>query len=165
MIQDVARFIAYFESIRRRTMTYIRTIPEDHLDWAPKAAEFTCSDLVGHIAAAEQMYVGVVMEGHWHYPGHTRVPHTTLKTLIAEIEDRHTQAMQRLQQLPDSALMQTRPTLVEGSSIKVWRWLMAMVEHEIHHRSQLAVYLTLMGVTPPHIYGMGVEEVIARATG
>jgi uncharacterized damage-inducible protein DinB len=42
---------------------------------------------------------------------------------------------------------------------------MAMVEHEIHHRSQIAMYLSLMGVPPPHIYGLGVEDVIALATG
>jgi uncharacterized damage-inducible protein DinB len=42
---------------------------------------------------------------------------------------------------------------------------MAMIEHEIHHRSQLAVYLSLLGVEPPQIYGLGVEDVIALATG
>jgi uncharacterized damage-inducible protein DinB len=42
---------------------------------------------------------------------------------------------------------------------------MAMTEHEIHHRSQLAMYLLLLGVKPPHIYGLGVEELIAKATG
>jgi uncharacterized damage-inducible protein DinB len=49
--------------------------------------------------------------------------------------------------------------------VKAWRLLMAMVEHEIHHRSQLADYLTIMGVDPPQIYGMGVEEVITLAVG
>jgi uncharacterized damage-inducible protein DinB len=38
-----------------------------------------------------------------------------------------------------------------------------MVEHEFHHRSQLAVYLILMGVQSPQIFGLGVEEVIALA--
>lgn len=42
---------------------------------------------------------------------------------------------------------------------------MALVEHEVHHRSQLAVYLTLLGVEPPQVYGLGIEDVIARATG
>ncbi len=42
---------------------------------------------------------------------------------------------------------------------------------EHHSRSendrygQVAMYLTLIGVPPPHIYSMGVEEVIAWGTG
>ena len=41
--------------------------------------------------------------------------------------------------------------------------LMAMCEHEVHHRSQLASYLTLMGIDAPDIFGLGVEDV-ARLT-
>jgi uncharacterized damage-inducible protein DinB len=49
--------------------------------------------------------------------------------------------------------------------VKTWHLLMAMIEHEVHHRSQLAVYLSLMGVQPPQIYGLKLEEVIALLTG
>jgi len=165
MIQDVASFISYFESIRRRTLNYIHTIPLDLFEWQPAPAEMTCGDIVRHIAAAEHMYVGLIVTGRWHYPGHTHDPAATVEAQLAELEAGHARALERLRQLPDGALSQLRPALGEGPPIKVWRWLMAMVEHEVHHRSQLAVYLTLMGVTPPQIYGMGVEDVIARATG
>jgi uncharacterized damage-inducible protein DinB len=37
---------------------------------------------------------------------------------------------------------------------------MAMTEHEVHHRSQLASYLTWMGVEAPHVFGLGVEDVM-----
>jgi len=165
MIQDITSFITYFESIRRRTMNYIRTIPLEQFEWQPASTEFTCGDIVRHIAAAEQMYVGLVVTGRWHYPGHTRDASMAAAALLAELEGGHERAIERLRQLPDGELSQLRPALGEGPPIKVWRWLMAMVEHEVHHRSQLAIYLTLMGVTPPQIYGMGVEDVIARATG
>jgi len=32
-------------------------------------------------------------------------------------------------------------------------------EHEVHHRSQLASYLTWMGLEAPDIFGLGVEDV------
>src|SRR6266508_4261753 len=35
MIQDVTSFISYFESIRRRTLNYIHTVPEDQFEWRP----------------------------------------------------------------------------------------------------------------------------------
>ena len=70
--------------------------------------------------------------------------------------------MNSLHGLNDVQLDQLRPTL-NGPPVRGWRLLMAMVEHEIHHRSQLAVYLALMGVEPPQIYGLGVEEVMVLA--
>ena len=76
----------------------------------------------------------------------------------------HREAMEKLGTLGDSALFETRPSL-RGTEVKTWRLLMAMVEHEVHHRSQLAMYLTLNRIKPPHIYGLGVEDVIALATG
>jgi len=43
--------------------------------------------------------------------------------------------------------------------VRAWRLLLAMVEHEVHHRSQLASYLTWMGLEAPDIFGLGVEDV------
>jgi uncharacterized damage-inducible protein DinB len=164
MIEQVAGFIDYFASIRRRTLTYVGAIPAERLSWSPRAGEFTCGEIVRHLAAAEQMFVGAVVEGRWCYAGHRHDPQQDRDALIAELEAGHAAALERLRTLDDAALAQPRPTL-NGPSSKAWRLLMALVEHEIHHRSQLALYLALMGVEPPQIYGLGVEDVIALATG
>lgn len=163
MISEIGRFIDYYESIRRRTLTYVRALPPDQLDWSPKPGEYTCAELVRHLAASEQMFVGVVVDSRWRYPGHETGP-TRLEELIAWLEQGHTTAMTRLKTVSDTDLGQPRPSL-QGPSVRAWRWLMAMVEHEIHHRSQLAMYLMLLGVQPPHIFGLGVEDLIAQATG
>lgn len=166
MIENIPAFIQYFESIRRRTLNYVRVIPPEQIDWALKAGEFSCGDMVRHLAGTELMYVGVVCKGVWQYPGHDRALAETLDEAIAYLEQCHHTAMQQLGGLSDSVLLEPRPALVKDSpQVKAWRWLMAMVEHEVHHRSQLATYLTLMGVEPPQIYGLGVEDVIALATG
>lgn len=162
MIRKVEQFISYFGSIRRRTLNYARVVPSDQIDWAPEEGEFTCADILRHIAAAEQMFVGVVTQGHWHYGGHDD-SHQSIESLLQLLEDTHRQTMLALQAVPDSELDQPRPAFEGDAQIKVWRWLMAMAEHEIHHRSQLAMYLRLMGITPPHIYGLGVEDLIARS--
>jgi uncharacterized damage-inducible protein DinB len=36
---------------------------------------------------------------------------------------------------------------------------MMMVEHEVHHRSQIDTYAGLNGWEPPHIYGRSAEQV------
>lgn len=163
MIEHIDQFTPYFESIRQRTLKYIRTIPPDQVDWSPGEGEFTCGDIVRHLAATEQMFVGAVVTGQWGYAGHDRSASPDLEMMVAHLETIHGAALAALQTLSHSALYEPRPTL-NGPPMKAWRLLMAMVEHEIHHRSQLAMYLSLMGITPPHLYGLGVEDVIARVT-
>jgi uncharacterized damage-inducible protein DinB len=164
MLQSIPDFTRYFDSIRRRTVNYINTVPPDRIDWAPQAGEMTCGGLVRHLAAGEQMFVGVVVSGRWLHTAHDAEGPDRLDAALADLQATHDAALAALRALPDSTLMEQRPTL-NGPPTKAWRLLMAMVEHEIHHRSQLAMYLSLMGVPPPHIYGLGVEDVIALATG
>lgn len=164
MIEHVDSFAKYFESVRKRTLNYIRTLPRDRMGWAPQDGEFTCADLIVHIAAAEKMFVGAAVEGRWKYLEYDCSQGDSLEALLAHLEAGHAQAMTQLRTMSDATLRVMRPTL-DGPEVKAWHLLMALVEHEIHHRSQLAVYLTLMGVEPPQIFGLGVEDVIARATG
>jgi uncharacterized damage-inducible protein DinB len=79
----------------------------------------------------------------------------------ALLESVHREQMARLEGLPDEALRAPRRDL-DGGTVKAWRFLMAMVEHEIHHRSQLDCYLAAAGVEPPQIYGWRMEDVMAR---
>ena len=39
-----------------------------------------------------------------------------------------------------------------GASMPAWKWLRAMVEHEIHHRGQIYLLLNLMGAPTPPLY-------------
>lgn len=165
MLQSITAFKDYFASIRRRTLSYARAVPADQLDWAPEPGEYTCGDIIRHIGAAESMYIHLISAGVWRYPGHVRAADATLADLIAALDASHAAAMTALQHIPDTELNHLRPSFVpDGPPIKVWRWLMALVEHEIHHRSQLASYLKLMGCEPPQIFGVTVEDLIARAT-
>jgi uncharacterized damage-inducible protein DinB len=163
MLQSVESYSNYLESIRRRTLNYVRAVPADKMEWSPKAGEFTCGEIIRHIGATEKMYVNVFANGVWHYDEHDHEQAGSLDEVIADLELIHVEALKTLRAVSDSELLQPRPT-VEGGPIKAWRLLMMLVEHEVHHRSQLAVYLALMGVQPPQIYGMKLEDVIARLT-
>ncbi|MEM7333362.1 MAG: DinB family protein [Chloroflexota bacterium] len=164
MIRNTEQFISYFGSIRRRTLNYARVVPDSHINWAPEEGEFTCADILRHIASAEKMFVHVVTHGKWYYGGHNDDKQQTLESLLKLLDETHSEAMLALSTVSDEELDQYRPAFEGETQVKVWRWLMAMAEHEIHHRSQLAMYLRLMEITPPHIYGLGVEDLIARST-
>jgi len=162
MIRSTADFIRYFESIRRRTLNYARLVPPDRLGWSPGQGEFTCAHILRHILATERMFVRAALEGRWNYEGHESEEEGGLDELLALFETVHAEVMRALAQLPDANLDAPRPgPKGDGQPVKAWRWLMAMAEHEIHHRSQLAVYLSMLGVQPPHIFGLGVEDLIA----
>ena len=159
MIQNIPIFVKYFGSIRRRTFIYARTIPPDQIDWSPKADEFSCAAILWHLAAAENMFVGEMATGEWHYYEPEHESDTSLEEILSRLKVNHQEAMATLQTLDDEVLFQPHPTL-NGPETKGWRLMMAIVEHEVHHRSQLAVYLSLMGVEPPQIFGLKLEEII-----
>jgi uncharacterized damage-inducible protein DinB len=160
MIATVPGFADYFDGVRRRTRDFFGAIPAARIDWAPRTGEYSCGDIVRHVAAAEAMFVGAAVEGRWHYPGHDRALAPTLEAALAHLDAGHAAAGARLRELGDGALDETRPPLEPGARpVRTWRLLLAMVEHEVHHRSQLASYLTWMGLEAPDIFGLGVEDV------
>jgi uncharacterized damage-inducible protein DinB len=59
--------------------------------------------------------------------------------------------------------LQRKCATPDGAHITVWKWLRAMVEHEIHHRGQLYLYLSLLNVPTPPLYGLTSEEVRERS--
>src|SRR5216683_96620 len=139
MISSVAEFARYWDGVRRRTWAAVDRVEPGLLDWAPRPGEMTCGEIVRHLAGAERFFV-------------TKV-----------VEDRFTEDLSPGAALDHAA---TRARL-EGvhREEKAWRFLMAMVEHEVHHRSQLDCYLSLAGVEPPQIYGWRMEDVMAKVGG
>ena len=160
MIASPRAFADYFDGVRRRTVGFFRIIPADRVDWAPEDGEYTCGDIVRHVAASERMFTGAVCDAAWTYGGHERAKAPTLEAALADLDAAHAECSARLRALGDGALEATRPPLEPGATpVRAWRLLLAMVEHEVHHRSQLASYLTWMGVEAPDIFGLGVEDV------
>jgi uncharacterized damage-inducible protein DinB len=77
------------------------------------------------------------------------------------MERLHAESMEIFGKLTDASL-QEKCVNVSGREITRWKQLRAMVEHEIHHRGQLYLYLGLIGVPAPPLYGLTSEEVRER---
>ena len=78
------------------------------------------------------------------------------------MEKLHAESMDIFSQLSDADLNQKCLTPA-GTEIQTWKWLRAMVEHEIHHRGQIYLYLGMLGVRTQPIFGLTSEQV--RSTG
>jgi uncharacterized damage-inducible protein DinB len=164
MIQNVDRFIRYFDGIRRRTLNFAQEIPDNRINWSPKEGAFTYGDILRHLAAVERITIHVVVQGRWQaYPGHDKSLANNLEEILSYLEATHAESMGRLHTLPDSGLELPRPAIT-GRPIKAWQLLMSVIEHEVHHRSQLASYLEMMGIEPPQIYGLQVDDVAELST-
>jgi uncharacterized damage-inducible protein DinB len=81
--------------------------------------------------------------------------------VMAFVERLHAESMEIFGQLTDEDLQKKCKT-PDDAPITTWKWLRLMVEHEIHHRGQVYIYLSLLGVATPPLYGLTSEEVRSR---
>jgi uncharacterized damage-inducible protein DinB len=97
------------------------------------------------------------------YPGHDREladGYEAVKKYFAEL---HAEAMEIFGALDDEALNR-KCTTPAGIPMTTWKWLRAMVEHEVHHRGQIYLMLGMLGVETPPLYGLTEEEVRERSS-
>lgn len=161
-VKTIGPFLDYYEKIRQRSLKVIRCIPPDRMDWTYQEGKFTFADLIRHIASIERyMYAENAQLKPSRYPGHGRELADGYENVMAYLNRTHQESMEIFGRLSDEALQQKCKTPGE-TEITVWKWLRAMVEHEIHHRGQLYVYLSMIEVPASPIYGLTSEEVYQR---
>jgi uncharacterized damage-inducible protein DinB len=162
-IRDVGHFVAWFESVRRRTRAVAASVPEDRLEWSPGPGRFSAGDLIRHIAGTERwMWAENARLAPSRYPGHGRDLADGKTEVLAYMDRLHAETLEILRDLRADDL-EARCTTVGGADMRVWKWLRLMVEHEIHHRGQLYALLAEMGVETPPLYGLTEPEVRARS--
>jgi uncharacterized damage-inducible protein DinB len=157
-------FLKYFTSVRERTMRVARCIPPDKIDWTYAPGKFTLGDLLRHLAVGERFMWAENVQGHpSRYVTHGKELADGYENILALMERLHAESMQIFSRLSDEDLQRKCKTPA-GSEIQTWKWLRAMVEHEIHHRGQIYIYLGILGVPTPPLYGLTSEEVRARSS-
>ena len=158
-----ADFLTYFTGIRERTRRIVLLVPDEHMEWRPGQGRFSFGDLIRHLAATERfMFAENAACRPSRYPGHGRELADGADAVRAYFDVMHEQAMQLFGALSNDDL-QRRCVTPAGTSITVWKWLRAMIEHEVHHRGQLYLMLGMIGVATPPLYGLTEPEVEARS--
>jgi uncharacterized damage-inducible protein DinB len=162
-ILTVGPFVDYFERVRERTLRVIKCIPDDRIEWSYKEGKFTFGDLIRHLAAIERyMYAENARLKPSRYPGHGKELAEGFTDVLEFFHRMHDESVTIFRGLSDDDLKKKCVT-PGGAPITVWKWLRAMVEHEIHHRGQLYLYLAMLDIKVPPIYGLTSEEVLARS--
>jgi uncharacterized damage-inducible protein DinB len=162
-IASPAAFLEYWEGVRARTLRVAACIPPERLEWAPREGAFTFGDVLRHLAAIERwMFAENARGAPSRYPGHGPELADGWDAVHAYLHRMHAESVAILAALTPEDLRR-KTTTPAGVSITAWKWLRAMVEHEVHHRGQLYLMLGLLGVPTPPIYGLTSEEVRDRS--
>jgi uncharacterized damage-inducible protein DinB len=161
--ERVRELTDYFERIRERTMRVVACIPPDKLDWTWRPGKFTLGDLMRHIASIERwMFAENARMKPSSYPGHGRELAEGYDEIVAFMRRMHAESMEIFRALSDSDL-EARCMTPGGVALRVSKWLRAMIEHEVHHRGQLYLYLSMLDIPTPPLYGLTEEEVRAKS--
>lgn len=159
----IASFLDYFEKIRERTMRVIRCIPPERIDWTYRQGRFTFADMIRHLGAIERyMYAENVQGNPSRYTGHGKELADGYDAVLEFINRMHAESMQIFRNLSDEDL-EKRCVTPGGASIPIRKWLRAMIEHEAHHRGQIYLYLAMLDIPTPPLYGLTSEEVVERS--
>lgn len=157
-------FLDYYDKVRARTKLIISKIPPDSIDWTYKEGKFTLADLVRHLACIERhMYTENAQGKPSVYRGCGKEYGSTYAEVVKFMDDIHAESMEIFYALSEEQI-NSKCITPGGTAITVWKWLRLMAEHEIHHRGQIYLYLSLLGNDVPALYGLTSEEVAEKAT-
>ena len=162
-IHSIPEFLKYLERVHGRTRAVVQRIPRDRLEWTPVEGRFTLGDIVRHLAATKRWMFGENIQGRpSRYPGHGLELAEGTDAVLAYFDEMHSQTVAIISGLTEEDLQRKSPT-PGGIDLRTWKWLRAMVEHEIHHRGQLYTLLGLIQVETPPLYGLTERQVFENS--
>lgn len=156
-------FLRYLSKFRERTDRLLPLVPPEAVEWAPGEGRFSLGDLLRHLAGADRyMFAENVRFRPSRYPGHARDLADGHAALLDYWRRLRAEAAALYAEIPEEDFARKCET-PGGAALSVGKWLRAMFEHEAHHRGQVYLYLGLLGVATPPLYGLTSEEVRERS--
>jgi len=158
----VPLLLAEFDQELQSTHKTLERVPAGKWDWKPHDKSGKLGWLAGHLATLPRFVVPVVGESKLDITGYpspkVNSPSELLDTFAKSRED----ARQALTTLQDDRLHETWTLTWDGKeifSMPRYHVLRSMCfNHIVHHRAQLTVYLRLLDVPVPAIYGPSADE-------
>jgi uncharacterized damage-inducible protein DinB len=164
---DQARFILdtalpTLKSEHETTRRVIEAIPLDKGDYRPDAVSKTALELAWHIVAAEKRFLSGIPAGAFDFsPIHRHESITNSASIAAWFDETFAANLKKLEGLSGESL--TRMIDFRGMFQRpAAAFLQIALNHTIHHRGQLSMYLRPMGAKVPSIYGESYDVMQAR---
>ncbi|HEY8549619.1 MAG TPA: DinB family protein [Vicinamibacterales bacterium] len=151
-----------FDSETTITRTLLERVPENQPDWRPHEKSMSLGHLAMHIASLPNLAIATLANDEFDVspPGATgsRTPAWTSRANALSMFDANVKAAREtLAGIPDEAMLATWTLKRGGTTMfsipRLAAFRNMVMNHLIHHRGQLSVYLRLNDVPLPSIYG------------
>lgn len=146
------------------TRRMLSRVPVEHFTWKPHAKSFTLGRLVTHIAEIPTWVTRIVKEDELNLATldyKAQVMQNTSE-LMKLFEENLAKAKEDIKEVPDETFMK-HWTLRSNDKVyftipKISVMRDIVLNHIVHHRAQLSVYLRLLDIPVPAIYGPTADE-------
>lgn len=154
--------IAELANEGRTTRTVLERVPEDRFSWRPHEKSMSLGELAMHIATIPRGIADLLNELEAEVPKVSSVEPSTREELLAALEESVAHARSRVESWGDTGLKERWSMMIDGRPVltasRIGMVRSLMLNHWYHHRGQLTVYLRLLGVSLPPVYGPTADE-------
>jgi uncharacterized damage-inducible protein DinB len=160
---DFAETLAEFRQEAATTGRVLDRIPEDKLEWRPHPKSMSLGELALHIARVPGGIASLTQLSSFDISARKPPnPPPNLAAIRSAFED----SVGKVEALLSSASPEDGAktwTVMNGDKVvatssRAAAWRSIMLNHWYHHRGQLSVYLRLLDVPVPSIYGASADE-------
>ncbi len=150
------------EQEAQATRRLLERVPEGKLSWKPHPKSFSLGQIALHLAQLPGAISTMAAQEVFELPQFQRKEAENRAEILETFEGSLSTAREVLSQMDDQRLMGTWTLQNQGQVIMsmpraaVLRSI--MLNHSYHHRGQLCVYLRLLDVPLPSIYGPTADE-------
>lgn len=154
-------FLPEFDAEMATTRHLLERLPTDRLDWKPHAKSMSLGTLATHVTELPRW--GLRIQGEAFAVGSEKAPPMeTVEQFLARFDENARRSRDAIAALSDEQLAQEFTVTGGGRTLfKLKKQSMlrrTLLNHLIHHRGQLTVYLRLNDVPLPPVYGPTADQ-------
>jgi len=151
----MTNFSVHFDEIHAITCKAVRQIPEERRDFRPALEMMTAFDLVFHMFSQERVMlvgckIGSLDLEEFRKVEQDKAPLRSIEDLALYGETVHSETSDWLSRCGSDGIIKPVSTFLGPSTPE--KLLYSALEHIVHHRGQLYVYLRLMGMEPVFVW-------------
>jgi uncharacterized damage-inducible protein DinB len=157
-------FLSEFENEAKTTRRVLERVPADKLSWKPHPKSMSLGHLALHVAMSPGVICGWAQQDVTEFGGGAPPDPTTTEEIVAAHDKSVAQVREILSSFNDDDVLKSWQAKPKGGDAalftmpKVALLRGLALNHTYHHRGQLSVYLRLLDVPVPSIYGPSADE-------
>jgi uncharacterized damage-inducible protein DinB len=144
------------------TKRVLERIPEDKLSWKPHPKAFSLGQLALHIASVPGSVAADAAPDTMEAPSFSQPESKSRQEVLDTFSKSLATAKETLKKMDDARLMSTWSLTKNGKVLmsipRIGFIRSILMNHNYHHRGQLSVYLRILNVPVPSIYGPSADE-------